>query len=174
MAHGPDTDELLRRIRECNNRFLYLSTLNITSIPSLPPTLTDLVCTKLLIKELPSLPATLRYLDCSYTTITELPPLPDTLEALICNNTNLTQLPPLPVSLRFLMSFSCPKLIIQHIPGRISMEENIKRWRDWHSGETRCRERCAAIKEELMAAAWYPRRVEKWINEYGIEILDSL
>jgi hypothetical protein len=31
-----------------------------------------------------------------------------------------------------------------------------------------------AIKEELMAAAWHPRRVERWINECGIEVLDVM
>jgi hypothetical protein len=31
-----------------------------------------------------------------------------------------------------------------------------------------------AIKEELVAAVWHPDKVEKLINEYGIDILDTL
>lgn len=36
----------------------------------------------------------------------------------------------------------------------------------------RIQERCKAIREDLMAAAWHPRRVEKWLNTGGFELLD--
>jgi hypothetical protein len=31
-----------------------------------------------------------------------------------------------------------------------------------------------AIKEELVAAVWHPDKVEKLINKYGIDFLDTL
>jgi hypothetical protein len=33
--------------------------------------------------------------------------------------------------------------------------------------------RCA-IKEELVAAVWHPDKVEKLINKYGLDIIDTL
>ena len=38
----------------------------------------------------------------------------------------------------------------------------------------RNQDRCLAIKEDLMAAAWHPRRVEKWLEIGGFELLDAL
>jgi hypothetical protein len=32
----------------------------------------------------------------------------------------------------------------------------------------------STIKEELMAAAWHPDRVEKWLEIGGFELFDSL
>ena len=40
--------------------------------------------------------------------------------------------------------------------------------------QKRVKDRIQPFKEELMAAAWHPRRVEKWINVHGIDILDTL
>jgi hypothetical protein len=44
-------------------------------------------------------------------------------------------------------------------------------WRKNVKSRKRSQERCAAIKEELMAAAWHPRRVAAWL-EAGIETED--
>ncbi len=40
--------------------------------------------------------------------------------------------------------------------------------------QTKLKERIQPFKEELIAAALHPRRVERWINEYGIDVLDAL
>ena len=112
MAHGPDTEELLRRL--ANVRQLYETSeptelniygLRITSLPELPSYLTQLWCSQTQITQLPPLPASLRRLDCANTQITNLPSLPSSLEMLSCRNTQITELPPLPDSLIDLKSF---------------------------------------------------------------------
>ena len=40
--------------------------------------------------------------------------------------------------------------------------------------QTKIKERIQPFKEELIAAAWHPRRVERWIEKYGLDILDTL
>jgi hypothetical protein len=40
--------------------------------------------------------------------------------------------------------------------------------------QTKLKERIQPFKEELIAAAMHPRRVERLINEYGIDVLDML
>lgn len=66
MAHGPDTDELMRRIRSCNNK-LDLTGLNITRLPTLPSRLKRLDCSNTPLTTLPTLPSGLKSLDCSNT-----------------------------------------------------------------------------------------------------------
>jgi hypothetical protein len=36
------------------------------------------------------------------------------------------------------------------------------------------RERMNLVKEELMAAAWHPRRVERWLEEGGWDMVESM
>ena len=38
----------------------------------------------------------------------------------------------------------------------------------------RVQERCSLIKEDLMATAWHPRRVEKWLETGGFELLEAI
>jgi hypothetical protein len=38
----------------------------------------------------------------------------------------------------------------------------------------RVQERCKVIKEDLMAAAWHPRRVEKWLETGGFDLLEAM
>lgn len=40
--------------------------------------------------------------------------------------------------------------------------------------QKRVKDRIQPFKEELIAAAWHPRRVEKWLEMGGFELLDSL
>ena len=97
----------------------------LTSLPTLPPTLVIFDCSCNDLKSLPtSLPDTLEFIDCSHNVITSLPALlpknlqhlfcgnnklsclptslPHTLRLLSCYNNNLTCLPVLPPSLRVL------------------------------------------------------------------------
>ena len=167
----------------------------ITELPPLPNHLRYLMCSNTFIKSLSSLPRGLQFLCCSNTAISKLPQLPPYLTTLICDNTNIRELPslphrlqvlncssnriqilpPLPSSLRILNCKDCPLFIKQ---GRFeSIEIYTKRWEPIHEkleSKNRCLERCSAVKEELMAAAWHPRRVERWINECGIEVLDVM
>jgi hypothetical protein len=42
-----------------------------------------------------------------------------------------------------------------------------------YSSQKRCQERARLIKEDLIAAVWHPRRVEKMLDEGGFELIDS-
>ncbi len=100
MAHGPDTEELLRRIANSSNGMLNVSGLNITSLPELPPDLKILWCNNTHITSLPSFPPGFEAVNCSNTQVTTIPPLPPGFEGLSCCNTPITTLPePLPPNL---------------------------------------------------------------------------
>jgi Leucine-rich repeat (LRR) protein len=195
MAHGPDTEELLRRISTIQENNLGLVGLNITSLPELPngihilccnntqitelpplpSTLQKLFCYGTQITELPPLPSTLQELYCADTQITELPPLPSTLQKLFCYGTQITELPPLPSTLQGLYCHNCSNLKLQRNKNETNQEYK-ERWKLFHEervSKARIQERCATIKEELMAAAWHPNRVERWIETCGIEVLDE-
>jgi hypothetical protein len=58
----------------------------LTQLPTLPSTLTELVCYKNQLTQLPPLPSTLQYLDCKHNKLTQLPPLPLTLIHLDCKH----------------------------------------------------------------------------------------
>jgi hypothetical protein len=53
-----------------------------------------------------------------------------------------------------------------------SLDSYRARWNAWwdeKEHEERARARSAAVKEELVAAAWAPARVERWL-EAGLEL----
>jgi hypothetical protein len=68
----------------------------------------------------------------------------------------------------------CPELFL---PGSMDLADNpirmFIRSFNWRMGQ-HIRDRCAAFKEELMAAAWHPRRVERWVEAGGIDVLETL
>ena len=100
QEHGPDTVELMNRIRTMSS-FLDLGDLNITSLPPLPSNTTYLILSKTQVTSLPeSLPPNLEGLDISDTRITRLPKLPGTLQLLFLRNTQVTSLPELPANLQ--------------------------------------------------------------------------
>lgn len=154
-------------------RYIRIHNTQLTKLPPLPPTLVYLNCyVNMELTELPQLPSSLKTLWCGYTLIPKLPDLPDSLEKLGCQNTPITELPPLPPSLRELDCSNCPNLIIQRLKGE-SIQDYSARWEEYRN-KKRIQERCLSIKEELMAAAWHPRRIERWINTCGIEVLDVM
>jgi hypothetical protein len=118
MAHGPDTEELLRRL-ETAKRTKVLKTgslwngLNIDSLPPLPEDLQELHCNNCGIRELPPLPRTLQKLYCQGTLLTTLPELPDGLIALVCYNTPVASLPRLPTTL---LDLTCTGTQITTLP----------------------------------------------------------
>lgn len=59
-----------------------------------------------------------------------------------------------------------PALHIQNAWNRLK-----RRWKWLFYSKRRQLERCALLKEELMMAAWHPRRVERWLDA-GIEVED--
>lgn len=168
-AYGPDTGKLLRRIKMSKDGYLDVSELNITSLPTLPSGLHYLVCENTPLTSLPKLPRSLRGLYCNNTPLTSLPELPSTLKRLFCNNTLLTTLPELPD----LEALSCDntRIALQREEEE-SIRDYILRLRVWIEElamKKRNQERCFAVKEELMAAAWHPNRIERWLDA-GVEL----
>lgn len=201
MAHGVDTDELLRRIANIQDGILNLNGLNITSLPELPHNLITLICydcplrnlpdlpSELInlachrtnITTLPNLPSKLKHLVCAQTNLTSLPDLPSGLVALQCNNTQITVLPELPSSLTCLWCVDTPLILERRISEAYiyeSIPEYSARWKLWReeqeASKKRCQERTEAVKEDLIASVWHPRRVEKWLEVGGFELLEAL
>jgi len=79
--------------------YMDCSSNQIANLPALPDSLTYLACGNNKLISLPSLPDTLAYLDCSRNQLTSLPALPNNIGDLYCNNNLLTSLPALPTSL---------------------------------------------------------------------------
>jgi hypothetical protein len=167
VDYGPDTEELLRRMANIpENCLLDVSGLNITSLPELPRRIKTLWCNNTHITELPTLPPRLVSLHCYNTPLTNLPTLPKSLFILCCFNTRLTSLPELPFNLRL----SCDT-IFQLKEGESIQDYNLRWgvWREVEASKKRSQERLEAVKEELMASAWHPSRVERWLDA-GVEL----
>jgi hypothetical protein len=150
----------------CGSRF-------ITSLPPLPDTLVALYVTAPL-KSLPELPNGLKTLKCVNTKLSTLPTLPDSLQCLNCTNSQITELPELPAGLVELICYNVP-LILKRRDNESIADYNL-RWREWkkqraeeQASKQRIQERHKLLKEEIVAAAWHPRRVERWLDQ-GIEI----
>ncbi len=75
---------------------------NLTSLPSLPSTLIELICGTNELTGLPALPNSIFYLDCQNNKLTSLPVMPESLKYFDCSKNNLTALPELPVNIDYL------------------------------------------------------------------------
>ena len=185
MAYGPDTEELLKRLANCTDE-LVLSSLNLTSLPSLPSTVKYLICENIPLTTLPELPPNLRVLNCSRTNLTHLPSLPRDLYILTCSYTQITELPPVPKALVFLDCAhtklqllpyqpclasldveGCPLLCPRKTNEPISwyMARYIVWLKEEYEPKMRAKERTEAVKEELVAKVWHPSRVERWLEQ---------
>ncbi|MEI6522799.1 MAG: T9SS type A sorting domain-containing protein [Bacteroidota bacterium] len=71
----------------------------LNSLPTLPNSLLELYCFENLLSSLPVLPNSLTYIDCYDNQLTSLPTLPSSLNVLICYSNQLSSLPILPDSL---------------------------------------------------------------------------
>ncbi len=99
-------------------KFKSLQTLNIfanklTTLPSLPTTLTQLECGSNQLTSLPTLPNSLQKLFCQFNQLPSLPALPVNLQWLYCQNNQLTGLPSLPP---FLSNLYCNNNQITNLP----------------------------------------------------------
>jgi hypothetical protein len=166
---------------------------HLNELPPLPDSLEILDCGYNYLESLPPLPPNLKKLHCAGNRVlTRLPPLPPTLESLEHFFTPLRDLPPLPPSLnRYIGEYNTvmrcetfpfkpggcwPQLFIlfNTYPGMEAKYDDpadvhlrrIEAEYDRRHEPRRARARCAAVKEELMAAAWSPR--------WGEERLDAL
>ena len=92
------------------------SSLKLTELPDLPPTLETLYCSENALTELPNLPPTLKTLSCDNNALTTLPDLPLNLEALSCCNNALTTLPNLPPTLKTLICDNTALTVLPDLP----------------------------------------------------------
>jgi Leucine-rich repeat (LRR) protein len=133
MAHGPDTEKLLKMISEMewgklDIHFMKVTSLpelpnglyklwchitSITSLPKLPDNLEEIICNYSPLRSLPDLPLNLVYLDLGYTQLRTLPKLPKSLRILMVPYTQLISLPDLP---QFLETLYCNHTEITEIP----------------------------------------------------------
>ena len=123
MAHGPNTDALLKRIAAVTaaRPTLDVSQLKATSLPALPPTLTELYCYDNQLTELPALPPGLKTLVCDRNQLSRLPALPPTLEVLYCHSNQLTELPALPPALKSLLCDENQLTVLPDLPPALEM-----------------------------------------------------
>jgi hypothetical protein len=85
--------------------------------------------------------------------------------------------------MQYLSYTNCPNLLIQPMEGEMiqayeqrwkPIREEQKKKREELANKKRTQARCLTVKEELMAAAWHPSRVEKWLEIGGFEMLDMM
>jgi hypothetical protein len=112
---------------------------------------------------LPNLPKGIRHLYCSYTNITELPLLPDSLIHISCASIKIAEFPPLPDKLEYI-NYSYKDLPLKKTGE--AYQDYIPRIRIWQE-MTRTKKRAREIKEELVAAVWHPRRVQRLLDLCG-------
>jgi hypothetical protein len=111
---------------------------------------------------------------CAFnTSLTELPDLPPSLERLKCDNTSIISLPELPSSLIQLSCVNTP-LLLQRDESESIEEYNVRTrvLREELMSKARCQERCRDIKEDLIAGAMHPRRIQKLLEMGGFEALE--
>ncbi len=86
----------------------------ITSLPNLPPNLIELYCYNNSLTSLPNLPSSLKELNCQANMLTSLPNLPNNLEYLSSGENSIILFPTLPNSLK---SFDCGSTQLTILPG---------------------------------------------------------
>ena len=88
----------------------------LTSLPSLPTSLIFLSNLDNFLTSLPSLPASLTTLRVDNNNVSTLPPLPNGLSQLWCSYNNINQLPALPDSLKTLICFNNNLTVLPPLP----------------------------------------------------------
>lgn len=155
---------------------------NLETLGPLPRTLRRLTifeCPRF--TTLPELPPRLEWLqitDCpNFRTV---PTLPDSLRTLSVMNTDVQRLPLVPEGIDAIYipheAFESRLLNFQwgfNGLGLPTLRPPVVRRVDLLASLTRTTFRMNALKEELMAAAWHPKRVEAWLNQ-GEEVLDMM
>ena len=135
----------------------------IQHLPDLPRSLLALTASFCRLTELPEIPAKMEILNVGYNHIRTLPPMPEGLDTLIVNNNEITDFSYLPTTLRV--------LVFHDNPGLAQYEGLTIEQIRWRINARLAKRRTQDFKEELIAAAWHPRRVEKWLR-LGAEIED--
>jgi hypothetical protein len=101
--HGCVPDDHRRRLR-----ILMCSNTQLSTLPTLPDSLTHLNCSYTRLCVLPTLPRSLRELRCQHTQLRTIPPLPQSMYYLDCCSTMIRTLPTIPLDpYRFFGSLRC-------------------------------------------------------------------
>lgn len=145
----------------------------------LPKSLTYLAVWQTGIVELPKqFPPDLEYLNLMETHLDDIPEFPEGLQTLFIDSG--VELPYLPDSLErlyhddFEQNFEDMDMSedeVQEIHKERIQAAN--QMYEWPRSKARTLSRCAALKEDLMAAAWHPTRVSKWL-EAGDDVYDMM
>ena len=162
----------------------------IEKLPSLPLGLEELdigFCSNL--KELPSLPKTLKVLSMSWTNIEKIPSLPEGLTHLNVSGCPLKMLPFLPKSLLSLSVYDCQKMFLPRIITKIRNPfrraifyddsyneeyEPLEEYRERSNALWYTINHTRRMKQSLVAKAFHPSRVEKWLEVGGFELLEMV
>jgi hypothetical protein len=132
---------------------------DFTYLPALPPTLEILQlenCRQL--KALPRLPEGLRVLD-------------------IRGCKNLKTLPEIPASVQEIWCGGCDSLRPSWIRENASNYWDLPKWiraEQEKAVKERIQKRTRELRQEIVAAAYHPRRVEKWLEQCGFDFLDVM
>ena len=179
-------------------RWLNVSATNYAaSMIDVPDTLETLIYTHNSTTWCPAFPPGLKYLNVSDLGVYTLPPLPPTLEVLVVKNCyNLTRLPELPHTLRVLDMQGCHDVkTLPDFPD--SLEElwagacrglpaeirnsfswwDLPRWirvQQQEVAKVRQQKRTRALRQEIVAAAYHPTRVERWLEQKGWDVLEEI
>ena len=121
MAHGPDTEQLLKLISEMRYGELAINFMRVTSLPELPRGLRKLTCHTTDITSLPTLPDSLEQIVLNYCPLTSLPELPPKLMYLDIGHTQVRTLPRLPRTLRILMVRNSPVASLPELPDSLEI-----------------------------------------------------
>lgn len=154
---------------------LLLIGLTCRRLPPFPEGVKWIIIRNMTLDELPPIPESVIRLVLWCVKLDELPPVPYNLENLVLAYTTLRILPRMPCVNRWkhytcqLYMYSNPNLLIPR--GNLFSYEYAELWNEWwlEQGVARQRahNRCAVIKDELLAVAWTADRVQKWCVEVG-------
>lgn len=147
-----------------NLKFINCGRTPLKKLPKLPSELCALYCFNTQIEEITELPAKLVGLSVSTTRITSLPELPLTLYWIKMSDTPIRVLPDL-ARVQSINFENCNELLLQKEPGESIYQYN-ERWAVIRN-RNRCRSRVRLWKEEIIAAVWHPRNVERWLTVGG-------
>ena len=118
---GNKLQELVEQSRRTGR--LDLSNQNLTSLPTIPESVTVLYCSNNRLTSLPELPPSLKTLSCENNRLFALPPFPPTLEFLFSSYNQLTSLPNLPDSMKILKCASNQLRSLPDLPKELTLLE---------------------------------------------------
>jgi len=128
---------------------------------------------------LPALPLTLEILQLeNCRQLKALPRLPEGLRVLdIRGCRNLKTLPEIPDSVQEIWCGGCDSLRPRWIVEEASNFWDLPRWlraEQEKERKLRIQKRARELRQEIVAAAYHPRRVEKWLEQCGFDFLDVM